>query len=579
MWVCQALELNPAVQPSYNRSSSRSMTYLKVGAAALGGGALLAITGGLAAPAIAAGLGAAVTLMHGGAAAAAAVTGFAGSAAGTATLTGVFGAWGASVGGNSAGVLFSEIKEWGFWDVSQSIYVEGGALGEPGSRSAKSSSSAVSTQGTCEDQGGPSAAVSLGGAAVTAARDSLAGTSSSSSTQVTEAKQQQGQSPGSCSSPSRLSSVSSHQVLEQQQQPAGGFLQRLFSSKPPPPPAASTSSAPLKPSGTGPDIGMWGSSDHNQQFSTQKPPISSASGVGSTKAITSSSSASDEPTVGGVTCGYASSIGGNARGEVRPEELSLVGGEGDPAPSCHSESSQVNAGKAPAVRDGLDEEMRLSFSQLAIRGRDDPNALDAQLPAAAEGDSPTPPAPPPAAAGAESKPPPAAAVEGSGVDISSEHCEGSSSSIAAVDLCCSKQAGSSTTTADLAVSQASSSSSSSSKEESQAERPAPPDNSDHSSSSSSSSCSQPVTASGSGRTSQATGSTGGTAAAPAGGGGGAGESEVEGKVVGGWFKGKGAGAASAPVYMPLLPIPVNARRRDEARIALTIGVNGCIGEL
>jgi hypothetical protein len=48
-------------------------------------------------------------------------------------------------------------------------------------------------------------------------------------------------------------------------------------------------------------------------------------------------------------------------------------------------------------------------------------------------------------------------------------------------------------------------------------------------------------------------------------------------VVSSWFKGKGAGAASAPVYVPLLPIPVNARRTDEARIALTIGINGCIG--
>ena len=68
----------------------------------IGGGALLAVTGGLAAPAIAAGLGAAVTLAHGGAAAAAAVAGFAGSTAGTAAVTGLFGAWGASVGGGAS---------------------------------------------------------------------------------------------------------------------------------------------------------------------------------------------------------------------------------------------------------------------------------------------------------------------------------------------------------------------------------------------------------------------------------------------------------------------------------------------
>lgn len=66
MWSAQALTLDAAsAQPKYD-SSSRAMQYLKVGAAAVGGGALLAVTGGLAAPAIAAGLGAAVTLAHGG---------------------------------------------------------------------------------------------------------------------------------------------------------------------------------------------------------------------------------------------------------------------------------------------------------------------------------------------------------------------------------------------------------------------------------------------------------------------------------------------------------------------------------
>lgn len=65
MWSAQALSLDAAsAQPKYG-SSSRAIAYLKVGAAAVGGGALLAVTGGLAAPAIAAGLGAAVTLAHG----------------------------------------------------------------------------------------------------------------------------------------------------------------------------------------------------------------------------------------------------------------------------------------------------------------------------------------------------------------------------------------------------------------------------------------------------------------------------------------------------------------------------------
>eukprot|EP00775_Hariotina_reticulata_P002488 gene2488-2791_t len=132
MWAAQAMSLDPEVKPKYS-SSSRAVAYLKVGAAAVGGGALLAVTGGLAAPAIAAGLGAAVTLAHGGAAAAAAVAGFAGSTAGTAAMTGLFGAWGASVGGGSAGQLYGEVKEFGFWDLSQSIYTDGKGpdMGQP----------------------------------------------------------------------------------------------------------------------------------------------------------------------------------------------------------------------------------------------------------------------------------------------------------------------------------------------------------------------------------------------------------------------------------------------------------------
>lgn len=86
MWALQALQLDPSSQPAY-RASSKALQYLKIGAATLGGGALLAVTGGLAAPAIAAGLGAAVTLLHGGAAAAAAVSAAAGSAGGIAATT------------------------------------------------------------------------------------------------------------------------------------------------------------------------------------------------------------------------------------------------------------------------------------------------------------------------------------------------------------------------------------------------------------------------------------------------------------------------------------------------------------
>lgn len=111
------------------KPSSKSISrWVKVGAAAVGGGAAIALTGslkscrygcsalcscmqrrhigcdwgcvnrtgGLAAPAIALGLGSAVSLVGGGAATATAVTGFAASTAGTATITGAFGALGAS---------------------------------------------------------------------------------------------------------------------------------------------------------------------------------------------------------------------------------------------------------------------------------------------------------------------------------------------------------------------------------------------------------------------------------------------------------------------------------------------------
>lgn len=63
MWAMQLLQLDNQSLPSYS-TSSKGLWYLKVGAAALGGGALLAVTGGLAAPAIAAGEGGTNALMR-----------------------------------------------------------------------------------------------------------------------------------------------------------------------------------------------------------------------------------------------------------------------------------------------------------------------------------------------------------------------------------------------------------------------------------------------------------------------------------------------------------------------------------
>ncbi len=64
------------------------------------------LTGGLAAPAIAAGLGSAIVVLHGSAATAAAVSGLGASAAGTAAITGTFGVIGASHAGSKAAALF-----------------------------------------------------------------------------------------------------------------------------------------------------------------------------------------------------------------------------------------------------------------------------------------------------------------------------------------------------------------------------------------------------------------------------------------------------------------------------------------
>jgi hypothetical protein len=81
-------------------------------------------TGGLAAPAIAAGLGAAVTMVHGGAAAAAAVSGLGASAAGTAAITGTFGVVGMSHAGSKTAALVSEVRDLGFWDLSEPVTLD-----------------------------------------------------------------------------------------------------------------------------------------------------------------------------------------------------------------------------------------------------------------------------------------------------------------------------------------------------------------------------------------------------------------------------------------------------------------------
>eukprot|EP00884_Botryococcus_braunii_P011363 jgi/Botrbrau1/20227/Bobra.31_1s0023.2 len=104
-----------AVQPTES-AMERQLRYLKIGAAAVGGGALLAFTGGLAAPALGAVAGSLLTTAGAGAAAGA-VTSAVGSTLGTAALVGAFGAGGGhAIGGRMAHRL-GELKEFGFWEL------------------------------------------------------------------------------------------------------------------------------------------------------------------------------------------------------------------------------------------------------------------------------------------------------------------------------------------------------------------------------------------------------------------------------------------------------------------------------
>ncbi|GAX74427.1 hypothetical protein CEUSTIGMA_g1876.t1 [Chlamydomonas eustigma] len=102
------------VSAQASSGSSKTVRALKIGGAALGAGALLAITGGLAAPAIAAGLGAMVTVAGGGAAAGAAVAGAAGSASGALVISGAFGAAGAATAGSRVHGMVASIKEFSY---------------------------------------------------------------------------------------------------------------------------------------------------------------------------------------------------------------------------------------------------------------------------------------------------------------------------------------------------------------------------------------------------------------------------------------------------------------------------------
>lgn len=107
--------------PATSRQSGRSHSvsdryrYWKVGAAAVGGGALFAVTGGLAAPAIAAGVGSILGIVPGAAGAAVSAAGFLSTQAGVAALTTTMATAGAATTGSKMAYRTADVKDFGFY--------------------------------------------------------------------------------------------------------------------------------------------------------------------------------------------------------------------------------------------------------------------------------------------------------------------------------------------------------------------------------------------------------------------------------------------------------------------------------
>eukprot|EP00884_Botryococcus_braunii_P013340 jgi/Botrbrau1/22006/Bobra.0024s0022.1 len=100
----------------------------KIGATTVGIGALFALSGGLAAPAIAASMGAAIGLAGGSAAMAGGVTSFLATTAGTAMLASGVGAAGGTFAGSRMARRIGRVKEFGFWEV---LPLEAGGAADP----------------------------------------------------------------------------------------------------------------------------------------------------------------------------------------------------------------------------------------------------------------------------------------------------------------------------------------------------------------------------------------------------------------------------------------------------------------
>jgi hypothetical protein len=107
-------------RPGRSQAVSDRYRYWKVGAAAVGGGALFAVTGGLAAPAIAAGVGSILGIVPGAAgAAAASAAGFLSTQAGVAALTTTMATAGAATTGSKMAYRTADVKDFGFYRLGQ----------------------------------------------------------------------------------------------------------------------------------------------------------------------------------------------------------------------------------------------------------------------------------------------------------------------------------------------------------------------------------------------------------------------------------------------------------------------------
>ena len=95
--------------------------YLKVGLAAFGGGALFAVTGGLAAPAIAAGVGSILGVVPGAGAAAGMISGFMATQVGVAAVTTTMGGAGAATIGSKMAYRTAEVKDFGFLELKETM--------------------------------------------------------------------------------------------------------------------------------------------------------------------------------------------------------------------------------------------------------------------------------------------------------------------------------------------------------------------------------------------------------------------------------------------------------------------------